>query len=192
MNYQQLCEELSGRDLIVVDIQPTYEKYIHAFDMDDFTEYLNETEFNSIFYLYNGPDMGFEDWDDIGNWLVDNGLEEDKVHEMKSFEKGYAFFRSFMDLGMDEDDLIKLLQYMYSEKIYDSRDISEEDWDALNINWEYNPDGDMVNIPDVLFELERYHNPIICGGGRDECLAEVVLCMKVLEKPYELLERFVY
>lgn len=192
MNYQQLCEQLSGRDLIVVDIQPTYGPYIKTFDLEDFTEYLNDTEFKSILYLYNGPDMGFEDWNEIGYWLMESGLEEEKFDEMTSFEKGYAFFRSFMDLGMEERDLIKLLRYMFDSKIYDSRDISEEDWDALDINWDYDPDGDMVNIPDVLFQLRQYNNPIVCGGGRDECLAEIELCFKVLDKPYELLERFVY
>lgn len=192
MNYKQLCEQLAGRDLIVVDIQPTYENYIHTFDMHEFTEYLNDNDHNSILYLYNGPDMGFESWNDITYWLMDRGLEEEKVEEMRSFEKGYAFFRSFMDLGMDEDDLVTLIRYMMDNRIYDSRDISEEDWETLGIDWEYDPDGDMINIPDVMNELKRYHNPILCGGGRDECLKEIEICFRALDKPYELLERFVY
>jgi hypothetical protein len=188
---QFITEEYSNRDLIVVDIQPSYKNTIH-FPIHEFASFLNENEFKSIFYLFNGPDLGMEEWYEISEWLLDNGLEEEKLDEIQSFEKGYAFFRNFMDLGMDEDDLIRLLKYMYQHNINDSREIDEEDWNELKLEWDYDPDGECVFIPDVLFKLQRYNNPLICGGGRDECLREIELCMHVLDKPYELLNKFVF
>jgi hypothetical protein len=181
----------SGRDLVVVDIQPEYENAI-SFPISQFTNYLNRTPFNKIFYTFNGPDLGFKNWSEVSYWLIENGLDESKLDEIEPFDKGYAFFRSFMDLGMDEANLLRLLKYMHDNKIYDSRDVDEEIWASLNLDWDWDPNGDAVFIPDVLFKLDRYKNPLICGGGRDECLREVELCFRILNKPYQLLTEFIY
>lgn len=188
---QYISEQHYSRDLIVVDIQPGYERSIH-FPIKSFTKFLNNNTFSSIFYLYNGPDLRLESWSDISLWLYEYGLKEKVLDTIIPFEKGYAFFRSFMDLGMDEDDLIRLLRYMYENDITDSRDIEENDWNNLNLDWDNDQHGDCVYIPDVLFKLDRYNNPLICGGGRDECLREIELCFHVLNKPYQLLNQFVY
>jgi len=60
MNYLKLFETFYQKNfpLIVVDVQPGYEDYID-FDIEEFCEYLNEQE--KILYLFNGPDLGYED-----------------------------------------------------------------------------------------------------------------------------------
>ena len=60
MNYLKLFETFYQKNfpLIVVDVQPGYEDDID-FDIKEFCEYLNEQE--KILYLFNGPDLGYED-----------------------------------------------------------------------------------------------------------------------------------
>ena len=106
---------------------------------------------------------------------MENGLDESKLNEIEPpSTRVDAFFRSFMDLGMDEGSLLRLLKYMHENKIWDSRNVDEEVWASLDLDWDWDPEGDCVNIPDVLFKLDRYNNPLICGGGRDGALAPEV------------------
>ena len=96
---------------MIVDIQPSYESYIPF--LDEFVNFLNKNTFNSITYLYNGPELGMETETDMIEWLYENGLKKSKFDQITFQDKGYAFFRSFMDLGMDKTDLINLIRYMY-------------------------------------------------------------------------------
>lgn len=160
-----LSETNTNRDLIVVDIQPIYSRGFTQHFLKTFADYINDGEFNSIFYLYNGPDLGGEEWWQLADWLMDHGVEEEKIESMESYDKGYAFFRSYMDMGMDENDLIAMIKYMFENKIYDSRDLPDEVWEDLGLDrddWE----PDMINIPDVFFKLQHYNNPLLCGGEK--------------------------
>jgi len=54
-----LVEGISGNKLIVVDIQPAYEKYFKYFKskfLQDLVEFKGK-----VLYFYNGPDMGYND-----------------------------------------------------------------------------------------------------------------------------------
>jgi hypothetical protein len=47
----KLFENFGNRDLIVVDIQPTYRIHF-SFEVEDFIKYMNK--FDKVYYLYNG------------------------------------------------------------------------------------------------------------------------------------------
>lgn len=186
-------KETTSNSLIVVDIQPSYKKYF-GFKVSDLCDHLINSDYDKILYLYNGPELGMETKDDIFNFLIEDGLDydEEKVEQipnMTFYEKNYAFFRDMMDYGYDEDDIIKLIKYMIDNKIDNSQDIDDETFEELDIE----PLGsNRIWIPDVLEELKKYNNIILCGGGRNECLREIEIALKVLNKPYKLLNKFVY
>lgn len=153
-----------------------------------------ETDYSNILYLYNGPELGMEDSNDILNFIIEEGLDYDeekvdKLPYMTFYEKGYAFYRDMMDSGYSSDDIIKLIKFMIENKYKTSEDLSEEEWEELDIE---DPSPNRIFIPGVLTELKKYNNIVLCGGGRDECLKEIEICLDVLGKPYKLLNKFVY
>ena len=40
--------------------------------------------------------------------------------------------------------------------------------------------------------LSRFNRPTLTGGGVNECLKEVEIALKALEKPYKILNKFTY
>lgn len=188
--FKELLLERRGINLVVVDIQPTYEKSVLHF-LDDFIQFLNENDFAKVLYLFNGPELGFEDERELSFWLMENGLDEEKIEEFEFFDKGYAFFRGWMDTGVDEDDIIEVGRYMYKNDIRDSRDVAEEVYEKMGLEELIDKD-DSIYIPDVIDELKKLSRPLLCGGGKYECIREVELLMKIIKKPYKLHKKFIY
>lgn len=191
-----------GKELIVVDIQPAYAPYFR-FKPYAFTAFLNEhyTEFSKITLLYNGPDLGLESESDYIEWLVDNNLSDEALDKIRFFEKGYNFFRNAMDQGIDHDEIVRLLSYMAKNDINDSRDLDDDLWNAYLQSFPADADivdflrdnEDAIFIPDLIDELDDVSsNVLVMGGGKDECLAEVLIALKYLGKAYKLIPEFVY
>lgn len=185
----EFLNEARGINLVCVDIQPTYESYIRF--IPDFIDFLNENEFYKILYLYNGPDLGFEDSDEIKNWLMENGLDPEKLDNFKFYEKGYAFLRGWMDTGVPEEDIIKMGKYMLKNNIYDSRDIEEETYKEMGLE-ELSDNPDSIFIPDVIEEIKKLNKPLLCGGGKNECLLEVELLFRMINKRYKKHKKYIY
>jgi hypothetical protein len=189
---------------ILVDIQPEYKKYI-SFDVYDLMNKINEElESNTnIVVLYNGKEtLDMIEETELMNWYIEKGLNADYLDNITFFDKGYAFFRYCMDSGIDVDDIVLLVKFMYKNKIYDSRDITESKmWD--NFVKEYDKPhlrellefaDDNINLPDLMFKLKNMVSGHVklCGGGRNECLSEVEIALKALDINYELEEEFIY
>ena len=58
MKFFNFLNEKVTKNVIVVDVQPAYEKWIN-FDIEEFTNFLLEQR--DILYFYNGESMGFDD-----------------------------------------------------------------------------------------------------------------------------------
>lgn len=198
--YKGLIYESIGHsnNLVVVDIQPEYRKGF-TFKPLEFGNWINQnvSKYNKVVFLYNGPELGFPEESEYIYWLVEEcGIDEDVIGDIVFFDKGYAFFRNPMDAGSDKGHIISLVKWMMSNNINDSRDISEEQWNDINLpelreNLEGNDDA--LFIPDVLKLLSGIYGPIdLMGGGRNECLAEVEICLMALVKNYKLIEQFTY
>lgn len=198
----RILESYSGNILVCVDIQPSYKDFL-TFDTYKFGQFLNESSFNQIIYLFNGPDLGMEDSSEISSWLFEEcGVEEDVLNNITFFEKGYSFFRYLMDEGVDEDSIVSIIRYMYNNGFNDSRDLSEEDWNEYvsqnqNLNSEeireYLEDSpDCIYMPELMNFMSNYNNISICGGGRNECLYEVEIALEALEKNYKEINEFIY
>ncbi len=192
MKLKQYLTEKRRRNVICCDIQPMYESSIN-FDLNEFSEFLDQH--NNILYFYNGPEtVGSDSEQDITMWLYDNGLNEDKFNDIKFIDKGYGFFRPWMDQGVDDRTMIQSIRYMALKKAWDSRDIDEEEWlekfeDLDGIYFD-----DAIGFPSELQinKLKQWSGSLICGGGINECLKEVQLLMNAFNIKYTEVKKFMY
>ena len=192
MRFNQYITEKRTNNVIIVDIQPEYSGYIRF--MDKFTSFLNNQR--RILCFYNGSDVGSNDKEiDIIEYFIDNGLDENKAYkDIKYIEKGYGFFRGWMDGGVDPGTIKKAIRFMVSKKVNDSRDISREEWTKkLGDIWSYASYDDPIYLPDIrINELKRWSGSYLCGGGKDECLKEIQILFSVFNIKYILVKEFIY
>ena len=191
---------VSGKHLVVVDIQPEYEQWCKHI-LPEFVDFLNENyeSLNRLTFLYNGNSIGMISEGEYQNWWLDNGLSEDVIYSSRFYDKGYAFFRYCMDEGIDDETIVNLIKYMIEKDVFDTRELDKEFWDeyverygAAHIRELLEFAGDSMNIPDLMDELQNYNNIVLCGGGIDECLKEVEIALQVLDKHYIVLTKYTY
>lgn len=200
-NTPLLNENAVGRHLVVVDVQPEYEQWMSKMHHDLF-KYINKHyhELSDLTFLYNGEDtMGMVSEYEYREWLMMNGLDEEIAYSATLYDKGYAFFRSCMDRGGDDEELVNLVKFMRDNNINDSRELDEEFWAAFidqygneDIRELMEDSDDCINIPDLMDVLERLNNIVLVGGGIYQCLKEVELALDALDKNYDTWHKFTY
>ena len=194
---RELSEEgIENSVIINVDIQPEYEKYI-AFNKGSWVDFINSSYWNNeIIFLYNGYDtLGMVSENEYKEWLYELGIEKEVIENSIFYDKGYAFFRYCMDNGIDDSDIISLVRFMIDNGINDSRDITEEMWELFSdgdIKELMLYSDDMINIPDLMDFLSGYNNIKLLGGGIKECLKEVEISLMVLDKSYNIINKYTY
>jgi len=207
----KLKKILKEDNLVVVDIQPEYEKAF-TFDPREFVATLFTTDWDAIYYLYNGADtVGGVSEDELKDWIAEKSqLEYEEAYQIMDkiefYDKGYAFFRYCIDEGIDDDNIVALIKFMVEKNVNDSRDLDEEFWDEFVDRYKEYLDlkpadirellefsGDMINIPELMDFLKRIRGKIILvGGGLEECLKEVVIALRVLDKQYKIDDYWTY
>ncbi len=177
--------------LIVVDIQPAYSKYFPTLDLKEFVKLVKKQD--EVLYLYNGTNTGLsEDSEEsIKDWLYDLGIRTQD--HITFYDKGYAFFRGWMDYGIDDWTIIDVAKLMMDKKIYDSRDLESSDLEPI-ISLDDIPQHDPLFIPDLadLNSICKFNHSLICGGGRNECLKEIELLLGSLDISTQKVERLIY
>lgn len=199
-----LIQESSSDNLIVVDVQPEYEKNIN-FNLYKFFEFLLHSNYKKVYYLYNGRDtLGMCSEEELKDWMFQSYDYDEKYFDILNtfnfYDKGYAYFRYCMDSNIDDSDIITLVKFMYKHNIRDSRDFEERDWDRFiefhgknNIRELLEFSDDMVNIPDLMDYLTQITGKIfVVGGGVNECLREVVIALKSLNKTPNFINKWIY
>lgn len=185
--------------LVSVDIQPGYVKNIR-FNIQNFMTYLNSNagNYKNVLYLFNGPDLGLESEQEIKYWMLEHGLEEETLDYIEFYDKGYGWFRSCMDSGYG-DILMDLLLYMYKKKVDNTEEMKEKDWEFLikknsdMIEFRKFVEGEGgVYFPDVFEILKNLTKIDIIGGAQEECLAEVIVMLDVLNKKYNLIHKWIF
>lgn len=194
---------LKNKDIVSVDIQEAYEDYI-TFDLYEWTEFINRNYmYNNITFLYNGYDtLGMVKEMDYKMWLMEIGVNEEVIRMSDFYDKGYGYFRYCMDSDIDEDLIVKLVQFMYINDINDSRDITDNMWsrfandngvESYDIQDLLQYSEDILSIPELMeYKLKYKNNIALCGGGLNECLKEVELALKGLKKDYETIDEYTY
>lgn len=194
--YFELLEEGNlSKPCIIIDVQPTYAKFCDKI-VDPLCDFLNKRK-GPVFLFYNGPDVGCDEEYQVVEYFQEHGLSEEKLQDCIFKEKTYAFFRNWMDAGMERSDLKKAIRYMVVNRVNDSRDVPIEDWQKLfGDNWENVADivdSDSINIPDINFaELKRISGCYLMGGKDVECLSEFRFILETFNIKYTLVTAFIY
>lgn len=137
--------------------------------------------------------------DEEGNYYYNEPVSAIDWRRFHLVDKGYGYFRAWMDHGIEESIIIAAIREMYAQKVSDSRDlefpgfnqrtptqslimgaIEEMDGDALGVQWT------------SVAQLKRFNGAYIVGGGRNECLREVELLMNAFNIKYKRIESLVY
>ena len=200
MRFKDYLTEKRTNNVIVVDVQPIYKSGIR-FDMYEFVEFLQDQR--NILYYFNGPDtVGGDSKNEIIDWLMEYSDYNDDFYnklnrETVWYDKGYAFFRNWMDNGVDEGFIKKAVRFMMIKKVNDSRDISTEEWieefpEEENFFENYYKE-DCIYLPDIpINKLKKWSGSYIVGGGKNECLAEVLLLMSIFNIKAKRVKKFIY
>lgn len=165
--------------------------------IDDIRNYWDETacgwDSEDERYIHNNETDEYEEAE------CDNQIE---WHRFEIVDKGYGYLRAWMDSGVEESIIIKVIREMYQQRVNDSRELfgGEDDknyvkqmdelvgtdaWhdmysDNLNVEWT------------SVAQLKEFNGAYIVGGGRDECLREVELLMNAFNIKYKRIDSLVY
>ena len=201
---------LEGRSYpcIVVDVQPEY------CPMSDVCEkiisFVNK-QTGPVLMFVNAEDSGLTSdtidsiklyWEEIVTELSGDYEDESPINwdRFEIVDKGYGYFRSWMDSGIDSRIIIATIRELYSQRKSDSRylvfpdDVKEmttiqsEIQDAIE---EMGDDPLIVNWISV-GQLRKFNGAYIMGGGRDECLREVELLINAFNIKYKRIDSLVY
>lgn len=188
---ENLLVESRSTPVIVVDIQPGYDKYCGHL-IEDLCQFLNN-QHGKILILFNGDDVGLDSLNNIQNYYLKYGLNEDKLYDIEWKEKMYGYFRDIMNSGFEDSTVIKVIRGMIYNRVNDSRDLPTEFVESLidsdNLDLETYP----AFLPDISIQLLReYKNGYICGGGQNECYKEIKLLMNALNIRCKEMQRFIY
>ena len=212
---------------IVVDVQPEYSGINDGNENAVFPQIINfvNRQTGPVLMFVNAEDQGLSGdsvasikqyWNDIVcpeeqrysyNDETDEYTEKPNCPQINwqrftIVDKGYGYFRSWMDVGISAATIIRVIRLMYQNRVSDSRQLfgGEESNDyATNmkelIGSEFRPwmlsDPISVNWTSVA-QLKRFNGAYIMGGARDRCLREVELLMNAFNIRYKRIDSLVY
>jgi hypothetical protein len=218
MRAKDFITEGRNHPVIVVDVQPEYSGMMDGFDSPLFAEIINfvNNQTGPVLMFVNAENMGqtgdtvqdvMRYWEDTVrgedyDWEEDDNPNPIDWNRFEIVDKGYGYFRTWMDDGISPATIIRVIRTLYASKVNDSRMLfggedSEEyeqgmqglvgaefqDWmlsDPIIVDWT------------SVAQLKRFNGAYIVGGGRDECLREVELLMNAFNIKYRRIDSLVY
>lgn len=197
MKSKKLLVESLSTNVLAVDIQPSYEKFFDAKYLSAVIEFLNSRK-GDIYFLYNGDGYTDDDEASVVNFLIENGLNEDVLAEMQFIEKYYGFLRDWMDSGVPDRLIIKVLREMAIKRLHTSLDLDLKDvltdveLEELtsHVDFQSTP----INMPDfIALSLLKKMSPFyMLGGAKNECLREIELICNAFNIKFKRVDNLVY
>ena len=106
-------------------------------------------------------------------------------------DKGFGFFRSYMDQGVQESTIIKMIRFLYSTRKQDARDLTDEEFIQIMGNDDLRDEAFFINWTSIS-QLRNFSGAYIVGGGKNECLREVQLLMNAFNIRYREVSNLIY
>lgn len=210
----EFLEEGRSHAVIVVDVQPEYcgdnpvcQRVV------DFVK----KQTGPILMFVNAEDQGQtgDTVSDIQQWWDESaGLDHDRLEQDPEYageidwdrftivDKGYGYFRTWMDSDVAPATIIKVIRYLYQEKLSDSRLLfgGEDSSGYPNKMAEFIGEEFqkwMLDDPIIVqwtsvSQLKKFNGAYLVGGGRNECLREVELLMNAFNIKYKRIDSLVY
>jgi len=188
--FKQFLVEASSTPIICVDIQPAYHNYLNDhIDISDTMEFMSRCT-SKMLVFFNGDEVGEDNKYQVRDYFYDNGFQPQSRVNM--IEKGYAFFRNWMDNGASNATMIKVIRKMAMERQNDARDLEDLE-EILGDDYEDYMSYESFYIPDINLKLlKQFNGCYLIGGGEHECLAEIKLLMDAFNIKYTMVKEFIY
>jgi hypothetical protein len=194
--------ENRSHSCIVVDVQPEYCKRVSNICLK-IIDFVNK-QTGPILMFVNAEHQGltYDKISTIKEYWEDNGFNPNNWNRVEIVDKGYGYFRSWMDSGIEPNVIIKIIREMYRQRVTDSRDLFQKGYDdsyedlmTQLIGGE--PTHTQLYDPIIvewtsIAQLKRFSGSYIFGGGRNECLREVELLMNAFNVKYKRIDSLVY
>lgn len=217
MRSKEFINEGLNHPIICVDVQPEYDNPLSKKVIDFVVK-----QTGPVLFFANAEDQGLsgdtvqsikEYWNEAVCPEEERYTHDEETDEyvenpncptinwqrFQVVDKGYGYFRSWMDRGIEPATIIATIRELYAQKISDSRElkfppfnkrtptqslirdaVNEMDGDPLSVNWT------------SVAQLKRFSGAYIVGGGRNECLREVELLMNAFNIRYRRIDSLVY
>lgn len=217
MRFSEFVTEGLNHPVICVDVQPEYDNPLNKKIIDFVVK-----QTGPVLFFVNAEDQGLtgdtirsikEYWnnavcaederytydEETDEYVENPNCPTINWNRFQVVDKGYGYFRPWMDHGIEPSTIIATIRELYAQKISDSRDLKFPPFnkrtptqslirDAVN---EMNGDPLSVNWTSVA-QLKRFSGAYLVGGGRNECLREVELLMNAFNIRYKRIDSLVY
>ena len=208
-NTNEPLNEGLSHPCIVVDVQPAYEQWSQD-KLEDIISFVNR-QTGPVLMFVNAERDGLTDdtvqdvityWDDVTlgpdfEYDSDQIPNEVNWNRFTIVDKGYGWFRTYMDMEENASTIIKLIRYMYIHRVDDARlikwpdKLSPEEESLKDMVERRDDDPFIINWTSVA-QLKKFNGAYIMGGARNECLREVELLMSAFNIKYKRIDRLVY
>lgn len=217
MKIRDIITEGLSHPVICVDVQPAYDNPVNQKIINFVTK-----QTGPVLFFVNAQDTGTTDdhlsdiaqyWEERapGYQPEEEGEDENGEYYYKEaqgainwsrfqvVDKGYGYFRAWMDHGIEESTIIATIRELYRQRVNDTRElefppfnrrtatqsliqgaIEEMDGDPLIVEWT------------SIAQLKKFSGAYLVGGGRNECLREVELLMNAFNIRYKRIDSLVY
>ena len=210
--------------VIVVDVQPEYSGMNDGDESSVFPQIINfvNKQTGPVLMFVNAEDQGLSGdtipdikqyWDDTicpeeerytydeetDDYSENSNCPRINWQRFAIADKGYGYFRSWMDHGIEPATIIATIRELYQQKKSDSRELQfpafnrrtpqqslimgamqEMEDDPISVNWT------------SVSQLKRFNGAYIVGGARDQCLREVELLMNAFNIKYKRIDSLIY
>lgn len=192
MLIRHLLETRVSSNILVCDVQPAYHHRC-KFITPKICELLNNQTGRRV-VLFNGEGTTDDDTLSVIEYYIENGLDQGQIDNIEFIEKEYGFFRSWMDYGVSDSVIIKVVRAMVMQRTHDSRYL-ELSTILTPAEFDEVPQiDDCIYLPSFLdFKLLKNLSPFfMMGGGEKECLREIELICNSLNIKYKRIKNLIY
>jgi len=225
MRYKEFITEGLRHPVIVVDVQPEYSGMNDGDEspvFEEIIEFVNK-QTGRVLMFVNAEETGISgdsiqgvmdywndtvcgyggeedryDYDEETEEYTDKECEDEiNWSRFEIVDKGYGYLRGWMDQGIDDRVIIKVIREMYQQRVTDSRMLwDEEGGDEYEQHMTELGLGEISDNISVewtsVTQLREFSGAYLVGGGRNECLREVELLMNAFNIKYKRIDQLVY
>ena len=210
MRASELISEGLSYPIICVDVQPEYCDSNTSQICSDIIHFVNK-QTGPVLMFVNAEQDGLtrdtissikQFWEETASMLLRSFWHEKPIINWNRFtivDKGYGFFRSYLDADVEPRLIIKLIRYMYQKNVYDAREIvwpafnkrTSDETELMHLVQQFENETFSIKWTSIS-QLKQFNGAYLVGGGRNECLREVEILMNAFNIKYKRISRLVY
>jgi hypothetical protein len=191
-----MSENNTNNVLVMVDIQPGFNDSCHELILDVVDKINHGNQLVICFYA--GKTMDCDSKDSVIAYYLENGMDMDKIDQIRFIEKRWGWFRDWTDRNVPDAVTVKAVEHLLKTGKESTEDFSDTDWQKVignNPAWQFVEFEDPLYAPDFngkIFSKAEVDNIELIGGGYNECLKEINIYLQALDKNVTINEQLCY